>query len=343
MEIQKNFKELLKSLKTHKVVFVIVGMVSCLLLSCQQQTTPTKPKSTDKDKIFLTLDFKQGKALRYKFVSSRDITIKYNPEDAPLSTDGTASKSSESLEIVVAYTPVKVDPYGLTTINATCESVLVKRSDGSQTDAVKYLEGKKYSFTVKASGQIENNSQLNELLKQAGEKAFTAGTGSERTKEQDMLGDYIATQWFLWDSISSIPKAAQGVRIGHSWQSKLSVPTPMVSRLARNVTYKLDKTSQNQKDGLVLIISSFSKADSVPESWPVPYSGRFMVKGKFGLLGGYKLLDIAGHGEELFNVDSGCAEQYSQQYQLKLQASVMGLSVNPEIVIEQNLTMKIIE
>ncbi len=326
---------------------MVITLVSCLLLSCQQPTKPAKPESTstNADKVFLMLDFKPGKTLRYKFISSRDITIKWNsPEEDTSTADSTSSKSSESLEIVVAFTPGKVDPSGLATINATCESVLVKRSDGSQTDAVKYFAGKSYLFTVRASGQIEDNSQLNELLKQAGEKAFVAEAGGERTKEQDMLGDYIATQWFLWDSVSSIPNAAQGVQIGQTWQSKLSVPTPMVSRLARNVSYKLDKISQSQNSRLVLISSSFSKADSVPESWPVPYTGRFLMKGKFGLLGGYKLLDIAGHGEELFNVDAGRPEQFSQQYQLKLQASLLpGISVSPEIIIVQNLTMKIIE
>ncbi len=344
MEIQKDFKKLLELLNAHKVAFVIIGVMSCLLLvSCRQQQKPAE--SVSKDTILLTIDFHKDQPLRYKFSSSRDITVQWNPpEKASTTIENVSSKSSESMDVVVVFTPGEINRYGPTTIKATCESVEVKRSDGTQTDAAKSFAGKSYSFTVGPAGKIEDYSQLNELIKQIGQKAFQSGTDSERIKEPDMIGDYIATQWFLWDSVSSIENASQGVQIGQSWQSKLSIPTPMVSRLARNVTYNLEKIGQSEKGRLAVIRSIYSKTDSVPESWPIPYTGKFLMKGKFGLLGGYKLLDIQGQGEELFNADLGRIEQYNQQYRLKLLSSMMmGINVNPEIIIEQNLTMKIIE
>jgi hypothetical protein len=160
-----------------------------------------------------------------------------------------------------------------------------------------------------------------------------------------MIGDFIATQWFLWDSISSIEKAAKGVYVGQSWKSKLSVPTPMVTRKVRDVTYTLDEIRQTEKGQLAVIRSSYSPAESVSDNWPpMPYSGRFQMSGRFGFLRGYKLLDLQGQGEELFNIDAGRTEQYNQQYQAQLEASLpMGLGLNPRITIKQTLTMELLE
>ncbi len=65
--------------------------------------------------------------------------------------------------------------------------------------------GKSFIFTVDSIGKIHDYSQLEELIKQAGEKTFSTEAGGNRIKQPDMIGDFIATQWFLWDSISSIP------------------------------------------------------------------------------------------------------------------------------------------
>ena len=167
---------------------------------------------------FLTVDFEQGRTLRYKFVSSRDITIGW---DAPQTTRrpgrGADDKSSESMEVVVLYRATEVDPYGLSTVEATCESVRVRRSKGSPRDAV-----------VGPTGKIEDYSQLDDLLKEIGERAFRTDAKRGRIKEPDMIGDFVASQWFLWDAISSIERPSEGVTAGQSWKSKLSVPTPMV-------------------------------------------------------------------------------------------------------------------
>jgi hypothetical protein len=159
-----------------------------------------------------------------------------------------------------------------------------------------------------------------------------------------MIGDFIATQWFMWDSVASLENPSKGVTAGQTWKSKLSIPSPMVMRKAREVTYKLDEIRPSEKGRLAVISSSYKLADSVPTSWPIPYSGSFQMKGTFGFLSGYKLLSLQGEGQELFNIETGQAEQYNQHYQMEMEASIpMGIDVNPKITIKQNLTMKLLE
>lgn len=294
----------------------------------------------------MTVDFQAGQTLRYKFVSGREITVDLDAT-AEASRPGRAAsdKSSESLEIIMAYTPIDIDPYGLTAVKVVCESVKVTRSKGPGRDAVESLAGKTFTLAVGPTGKIEDYSQLDQLLKELGEKVFRANTDQGRIKEPDMIGDVVATQWFLWDAVSSIKKPSQGVTIGQSWTSKLSVPTPMVMRKARDVTYRLDEIQPGEKGRLALISSSYKIAESAPRDWPIPYSGTFQVAGTFGFYRNYKVLDLQGNGKELFNIDAGRTEQYEQQYQMQLSASLLIplAGVNPKITIKQNLTMKLLE
>jgi hypothetical protein len=119
----------------------------------------------------------------------------------------------------------------------------------------------------------------------------------------------------------------------------------MVTRKARDVTYTLDEIRQTEKGQLAVIRSSYSPTESVSDNWPpMPYSGSFQMSGRFGFLRGYKLLDLQGQGEELFNIDAGRTEQYNQQYQVQLEASFpMGINIKPRITIKQNLTMELLE
>jgi hypothetical protein len=296
-----------------------------------------------KNKELLTVDWQEGRRLEYKFVSRREITLDWDPTGKLSKSDKSPpDKSAESMEMVVAYTPIKIDPYGLTTVEATCKSVKVARSKGPRKDAVEHLAGKTFTFTVGPTGKIEDYSQLDELLKETGNKAFFTNANGDRIKEPDMISDFVSTQWFLWDSVSSLKNPSQGVAVGQSWKSKLSVPSPMVMRKAREVTYRLDEIRQSEKGRLAVISSSYQIAETVPRSWPIPYSGRFQMRGTFGFLSGYKLLNLEGRGEELFNIEAGRIEQYNQQYQMQLQASIpMGISVKPRITIKQNLTMEL--
>ncbi len=279
-------------------------------------------------------------------MSSRDIEVDWSfAQDGAKKAKSKVDKSRESMEMIVAYTPVEVDRYSLTTIKATCESVKVRRKQRRGTkDAVESLSGKSFIITVSPTGKIEDYSQLDELIREIGKKAFRTAGGGGRIKNPDMISDFVATQWFLWDVIASIEKPLDGVSVGRSWTSKLSVPTPMVSRLARDVTYTLDEIRQSEKGQLAVIKSSYSLAKSAPKSWPIPYAGRFRMSGTFGFLTRYKYLNLQGGGQELFNIDSGRTEQYNQQYQLNIEASApFGLGAGPRIKIKQNLTMQLLD
>jgi len=316
-------------------------LVLCILPGCKpiagEEELPGEPGE------LLTVDFQAGQTLRYKFVSSREIIIELDAT-AQTSRSGraTSDKSSESLEIIMVYTPIEIDPYGLTKVKATCESVKVARSKGPGRDAVETLAGRTFTLAVGPTGKIEDYSQLDELLKEIGKKAFRANTD---IKEPDMIGDVVATQWFLWDAVSSIKKPSEGLAVGQSWTSKLSVPTPMVMRKARDVTYRLDEIRPGEKGRLAAISSSYQIADSAPRDWPIPYSGRFQVAGTFGFYRNYKVLSLQGKGQELFNINAGRTKQYNQQYQLRLSASLLMplAGVNPKITIKQNLTMNLLE
>jgi hypothetical protein len=295
---------------------------------------------------FLTVDFENGRTLRYKFVSSRDITIGW---DAPVTAPGpggrAGDKSSESMEVVMLYRPVDVNHYGLTTIEAICESVRVSRSKGPRTDAVQSLAGKTFTLVVGPTGRIEDYSELDKLLKQIGEKAFRPETEKGRIKEPDMIGDFVASQWFLWDAVSSIERPSEGVMAGQSWRSQLSVPTPMVMRKARDVAYRLSEIRPSANGRLAVIASSYQKADSVPRSWPIPYWGSFQMAGPFGFYRNYRILSLQGQGEELFNIDAGRTERYEQQYELRLSASLLLPlpGAEPKITIDQSLTMELLD
>jgi len=326
-------------LKVIAIIFTLTALAGC------------KPTAGPKEQInepgeLLTVDFQVGQTLRYKFVSSREITVDLDATaEASRSGRAGSDKSSESLEIIMAYTPIEIDPYGLTTVKAACESVKVTRSKGPSRDAVETLAGKTFTLTVGPTGKIEDYSQLDLLLKELGKKVFRVNTDQGRIKEPDMIGDVVATQWFLWDAVASIEKPSQGAAVGQSWTSKLSVPTPMVMRKARDVTYRLEEIRPDEKGRLTVITSSYKIADSAPRDWPIPYSGTFQVAGPFGFYRNYQVSDLQGRGEELFNIDTGRTEQYKQQYQLQLSASLLLplAGVNPKITIKQNLTMKLLE
>ncbi len=326
----------------HKILTISILLVLSIAEGCGNKGILKNPK---KKNILLTVDFRQGKTLQYKFTSERNVTVDWNPsESAAGENEPVLIKSMEKLDLIMAYTPIEINPYGLTTIKATCQAAKVGRNEGTQKDPAEYFMDKSFTFTIDPTGKIHDNSQLENLIKQVGEKAFIHESGQGTIKQPDMIGDFIATQWFLWDSISSIPNASQGLSIGQSWTSKLPVPTPMVSRLARDVIYTLDEIHRNENGNIALINNSYDKADSVPQSWPVPYTGSFQMRGTFGLLGSYKLLDLAGQGRELFNIDSGQIEENNQHYEVNIQASVpLGLDVKPVINIKQTISMKLVE
>ena len=339
-------------MRTALTIFTVLllGILAGCNGAADKDLSNQKIELLKKGKELLAVDFQPGQGLRYKFVSSKDVALNWDPQKTRSRPGQDAiDKSSEVMEMVVLYTPLEVDPYGLTTIKATCESVRATRSRraggrASPRDAVENLTGKTFTIKVDAVGKMEDNSELNELIKLLGEKAFRAGSRMGRIKEPDMIGDFISTQWFLWDSVSSVEKPSDGISVGQSWNSQLSVPTPMVMRKARDVTYTLDEIRESEKGRLAVIKSTYTMAESVPADWPIPYTGRFQMSGTFGFFRGYNILGLKGQGQELFNLDLGRIEQYNQQYQMQMNAVLPGaLGPNPLITINQKITMQLIK
>ncbi|MHC4571137.1 MAG: hypothetical protein ACYS0C_03540 [Planctomycetota bacterium] len=336
-------------MKTALIIFT--ALVLSVLAGCEGAERAAEKELALEEKKLLTVDFQKDQSLRYRFVSKRDVEIDWEPaKKRSKKRREHIDKSSESTNIVVSYTPIQVDPNGLTTIKATCESVKINRSSRkgqrvTKRDAVQNLSGKTFTFTVSPSGKIEDNSQLDSLIRKIGKKAFRADTKRGKIKDPDMITDFIATQWFLWDSVSSREKADEEFSVGQTWKSKLSVPNPMVIRKARDVTYTLDEIRPTEKGRLAVIKSSYSLTTSIPRTWPNPYAGAglFQMSGTFGFLRKYKVLDLQGQGEELFNIDTGRTEQYNQNYQMQLNASLpMGISTKPRITVQQKLTMQLL-
>ncbi|MFH1370196.1 MAG: hypothetical protein ABII09_02765 [Planctomycetota bacterium] len=322
-------------MKSAKILFVVIA--AGIISGCAPETTR------------LTVDFRKEQTLKYRFVSSRDITMDWGP--AKQGGENKIDKFFESLEMVVVYTPVEVDPYGLATIKADCVSAKVNRTGGRQArraDAAESLAGKSWAFTVGPTGKMEDRSELLGVIRQAGKLAFRSDTSQGLIKEPDMLYDFIASQWFLWDSISSIPDPLRGVAVGETWKSKLFVPAPTILFAARDVTYQLEairgpnEPAEDPNSRIAVINSSYSLLYPSPSDWPVPYTEVFQMSGMFGFLSSYKVLDLQGHGLELFNIDAGRTEQDIQKYTVHVQASLpFGLGgIRPEITIDQTLTME---
>jgi hypothetical protein len=119
----------------------------------------------------------------------------------------------------------------------------------------------------------------------------------------------------------------------------------MVMRKARDVIYTLDEIRPGDKGRIAVIGNSCRLADSAPRQWPIPYSGTFQAAGAFGFYRNYQVLDLQGKGQELFNIDAGRTQEYSQNYRMQIKAALlMPLGgVSPTITIDQNITMKLIK
>jgi hypothetical protein len=337
-----------------KLTLGTVAILLCLA-GCNKPVEMPQPIPAPEGKELFTVDFQQGQTLRYRFTSRRNIVLDWGwkQENKTGRRGGgaeEAAKMSESMVMVIAYTPVDVNPYGLTTVKATCESVEVNRTKprGSTArdsqDAVKSLAGKSFTFTVRPDGKVEDYSQLDQLIVQIGEKAFTTRAGQGRVKNPDMIGDFVQMQWFLWDAVSSIPDPLKGVAVGESWNSALPLPVPMIMRKARDVTYTLADVRETSTGRTAVIKSSYSPAESVPQGWPVPYTGTFEYRSPFGMLGRYKIEKLSGSGEELFNLDAGRLESEKQSYKMEVSAALRWPlpGVNPLITVDQKLTTELL-
>lgn len=306
-----------------------------------------------RDRQLFSVDFQPGRVLRYKFVSKRETLIDFGALLRKRAAGQQEHKYLEQMELVMAYRLVEIDPLGFATIEATCESAKVRRVSilGKQAgkDAVTTAAGKSFRLKVTPSGMIEDKSQLRELIKEIAKAAFGRGR-RKGVKEPDMIFDFIATQWFLWDSVSSIKRPAEGVAVGESWQSKLLVPLPVPMRLGRDVLYRLEEVNKSETGRIAVIKSSFTLAEGPDSSWPIPYVGSFQMAGTFGFFRGYEVLSLSGGGEQLFNIDAGVIESDRQEYEVQMSVRMPGMGgksaiaeLEPNMTVRQEITMQLLK
>lgn len=316
----------------------VVFIVCCsMLMMCGCDEKKAKPLKT-KGGVFLTVDFQQGQALKYKIISDRKVTTDWKPGDTRKSSK---QKNDGYLEMVVAYEPVSVDEYGLSKIKVTFESVKVKITGGKRPrtkGAAETLKGKSFTMTVGPDGKIHDRSELRPLMVKTSKAAYR-GT----TKDPDLLDDVIVTQWYLWDAVSSIEDPIKGLKVKQSWQSQLAIPSTMLLRQGRDVTYSLDEVRQGE-DGQIAVIGSKYSLSKNKSKVPLPYEGSFRLSGTFGffmsMLKGLKVTELDGTGEQLYDIDSGLIIKDEQNYTATVKANAKPFpDTDPVITIEQKLSM----
>ncbi|MGD9110236.1 MAG: hypothetical protein PVG93_04800 [Phycisphaerales bacterium] len=319
---------------TLKLAVIVFGICSLVFVSgCSEPMA---------NKTLLSVDFNQNQTLRYKFVTERNIDIHWNQSD---DSSKSHKRSKESVNMIMKYEPVEVDAYGITKIKAYCDSIKVEKSGSSKDDAARSLKGKSFVITVGPNGKVHDKSDLKRVIREAGKKAFRKGSD---IKDPDLIEDFMATQWFLWDSVSSIDNPVEGIKVGQQWKSKLLVPNSMAMRLARDVTYELEEIRETDRGKIAVIKSTYALTDSVPSEWPLPWAGRFQLAGQFGffrsMFRGLSVIELSGQGKELFNIDTGQTESYEQTYRFKMKPKVLPLpETDPLITIDQRLSMQLLE
>lgn len=326
------------------LLYGLLGVIGCLcFVGCQES-------AVNKEDNWLLVSFEKNVPLKYRMTAVRDTQI-------DLQTSQTDKKqkpqvTSEKLEVVITYTPIEVDPYGLTTLQAKCESATVTRTGFSgrsgSADAMTSLKGKTYTLKVSSTGMIADTSDLERVMYEVGDKAFDGGGASNRTiKNPDMINDFLAMQWFLWDSTATINDPTK-TKPGMTWKTIQTVPWPVPYKRppARVTTYTLDSfIEQENADRKARITSTYEMTKDPMESFLRPYrEEQFQMRGMFGFLKGYQFNTITGKGEQIFNVDKGILEKDHQEYTLDITASFMfplGDSV-PMLKVAQTLSVELI-
>ena len=322
-----------------RYLYVCMLAVCLFVVGCQPQ---------QQDQNWLLLNFEKNKPITYQLTSTRLVTI-----DLTGGSSDKKSKSqttSETLDLVVTYTPTDVDPFGLTTITAKCNSAKVTRSSLSGkrnvTDAMEQLAGKQFTLQLSPTGEIADDTDLRRITTELGEKTFAKSKDNgQRIKNPDMISDFIAMQWHLWDSTSTVEEPLAGMKPGKTWQVKQWIPwpIPVASLPSRLTTYTLDSfvTEEGQSNKAV-IKSIYTISESKKQDFPFPYEGSFQMRGLMGFLRNYKFLSIEGGGTQIFDMDAGLIESDQQHYTMKVNATFMlplGNSL-PVLNVDQKISIK---
>jgi hypothetical protein len=332
---------------------LVLSVAAFYFMGCEQQQKKQTQKVSEvkkevKGPVLLSVDFEPNETLVYNFVSERTMYVNLDPSGkySKGKQDGKEQSQSEKLEMQIAYKAVKIDPVGISEIEATCNSAKVTRVGSGRAqekaDAVESLAGKTFTLKISGTGKIVDYSSLEETSKKLADNAFSGGeTKRGKVKNPDMVMDFMATQWNIWDSIATIKNPLKGVDKKSVWSSKLLAPMPYVSKIGRNVEYKLAGVENN-----VAEITSTYSLSKTPADVPLPYSGSFQMKGMFGFLQGYKTISVNGEGKQLFDIEKGRIISDTQDFETQVSASIFGLGsdeLTPNIKVIQKITMTLVK
>ncbi|MBW2562320.1 MAG: hypothetical protein JRE40_15925, partial [Deltaproteobacteria bacterium] len=238
----------------------------------------------------------------------------------------------------------------ITTMKAVCESAKVTRrgSKGKPSaDVADLLAGRSFNFTISPVGKVLDNSEMDALVLELGNKSIKTSDRQGRIKSPDMIADFIALQKHLWDSVASVPQGTVGAVKGQTWKRLEYIPLPVPVRMAREITYTLADGDPGQVEAegaerKVEIQSTFALSGERLGDWPRLYGAGFRIQGTFGFLRNYKFKSLEGSGVQVFNVDSGVVESDEQEYRFLMTASFpMPLGDPPVLAIDQKLMIKL--
>lgn len=329
-------------MKSFGLGLLLISGVLCVV-GCQ------KPAGASLDN-WLLVSFEEDVPITYKMVSERNTEFDITTDDPTKKSRPTTS--SEKLELVMVYTPIDVDPFGLSTIKVECKSAKVTRTQSSGQrdirDAMETLPGKSFTLKLSPTGNLEDTSDLERIAAELGKASFTSSKDARRIKNPDMIGDFLALQQYLWAAGSTIPNQLK-LKPGDTWQAQQSIPwpLPMYPPPARTSTYTLDAIAAEEGQPRKAVISStYAMSETPLEEYIRPYEeGRFQMRGIFGFLRNFQFKHLEGSGKQLFNLDDGLVESDHQEYLMNVDATFMlplGNSV-PVLTVNQTIDIKRIE
>lgn len=296
----------------------VLGCVLCLF-GCQ-------PPRVSPENLLL-VSFHEGEPITYQMTAERETEI-------DLTTNAAASNSSpqfqsEKLDLLMVYTPVDVNPFGVTTVEVMCQKAIVSRTgfSGNQNtaDAVQNLATRSFVLKLSPTGEITDAGDFERMVQELGKLAFVSGDNSGTAiKNPDMISDFLALQQMVWSPIASIPNQRK-LDIGDTWQQQeiIAWPLPMYPPPSRITTYTLDSFTE-ETPRKATITSSFEISQSPIENYIRPYENqRFQMRGLYGFLRNYNFNDIEGSGLAVFNMDDGIMESVRQDYVMNVTATFM--------------------
>lgn len=325
------------NLRKFAVIITILLYLLCLG-GCQES-----------ERTILVVKFKNDSSLKYRMVSDRKVEIDLD------GSEGKAKPSmvSEKLELVMSYAPVgQVDPYGITTMKATCGSAKVTRKSSAGRvlpDVAEELTGRSFNFTISPTGKVLDYSEMDALVFELGKRSIIEAGTQGRIKHPDMVADFIALQRHLWDSVASVDQGSRGAKDGQRWKTLEYIPLPIPVRATKETTYTLAGGVDRQVDPegaerKVEIRSTLALSKEKIMDWPRLYEGSFRMRGMFGFLRNYRFISLEGTGVQIFNVDAGVVESDEQEYRVLMEASLpMALNADPPLLtVDQKMKIEIL-